>query len=388
MLKNRINRTFIEILKSIKYGSLNLTDYDGIVHTFKGSNDGPNAELTLHSNKVISNMVFRGDIAFADDYRNGLWDSQDLSALIEFGLLNHNELNQFIFGSKIQQIISNFSYFFKKNTKSGSKKNIHAHYDLGNDFYQLWLDSTMTYSSALFLKDKENLSDAQNNKYDRIIDRIGNGNKEILEIGCGWGGFAERIKNKTQHQLDGITISTEQLHFANNRLKNSSRTALNFCDYRDIRKKYDAIVSIEMFEAVGEEYWSSYFSQIKKSLKPKGKAVIQTITIDDFYFENYRKTGDAIRSFIFPGGMLPSPEVFKIEIEKVGLKITDQHFFGFDYAKTLNHWLENFNLKSNEIKALNFDEPFMRLWRYYLCSCIGAFKAQRTNVMQVELQHA
>jgi len=236
MFKNKINRTFIETLKSIKYGSLDLTDYDGRVYTFKGKNDGPNAQLTLHSNKVISNMIFRGDIAFADDYRNGLWDSEDLSDLIEFGLLNHNELNQFIFGSKIQQIISNLSYFFKKNTKSGSKKNIHAHYDLGNDFYKLWLDSTMTYSSAIFNDSKESLSDAQNNKYDRIIDRIGSGNKEILEIGCGWGGFAERVKNKTKYRLDGITISREQLNFANDRLKNSSRTKLNFCDYRDIQK--------------------------------------------------------------------------------------------------------------------------------------------------------
>ncbi len=277
------------------------------------------------------------------------------------------------------------SYLFRINTLKGSKKNIHAHYDLGNAFYKLWLDPSMTYSSAIFDDSTKNLEQAQHRKYDRIIDELDAGSGSLIEVGCGWGGFAERAQQRGDFDIKGITLSEEQHAFAQQRLGNSADIVLE--DYRHQQGKFQHIVSIEMFEAVGERYWQTYFAKLKSMLQQKGKAVVQTITINEADFPRYRRGGDFIRSFIFPGGMLPTPTRFKQEAAKAGLKVDNEFFFGYDYAKTLGVWLNNFDAEINKVKALGFDESFIRLWRFYLAACISGFNTDRTNVMQVTLSH-
>lgn len=387
MLAERTTDIILRIMEKIEFGSIEITRPCGRTQKFIGNKPGANAELRLHDYKVLQNMLIKGDIALAADYQAGKWDSNSISELILFGIQNEASLKKLIFGNRTQQILAKVSYLLQANTKSGSKKNIHAHYDVGNDFYELWLDPTMTYSSALFANDSANLEQAQINKYDQILAQIKTQSANILEIGCGWGGFAERCAQTTKHKLTGITVSNEQYNYAVQRLEKYP-IDLELIDYRDVIGLYDAIVSIEMFESVGEQYWPTYFSKIKQLLSPEGTAIIQTITIGDQYFAEYRKSGDAIRSYIFPGGMLPSPQQFKLHAEAAGLRIQKRNCFGKDYARTLEHWLANFDAKLPEIKQLGFDEAFIRLWRFYLEYCIGAFKANRTDVMQVTLVHA
>ncbi|MFC0180058.1 class I SAM-dependent methyltransferase [Thorsellia kenyensis] len=391
-LKTKSTDVFLNALSCLNTGTLKLTLPNGKIYEFEGQNNGPHGQIEIHDFSVISHLALKGDIAFAEDYRDGKWDSPDIASLIECAILNYDALSRYISGSWLQRFLSQIYYLFKKNTKKGSRKNIHAHYDLGNEFYKLWLDKTMTYSSALYLNDTEDLSSAQNNKYDRILHRVADAGENVLEIGCGWGGFAERLASSTAKEtsnlrLKGLTISPSQLAFAQHRLKPfEQRVDLVLEDYRDVKGKFDSIVSIEMFEAVGEEYWKTYFDRVKSLLTQKGKAVIQTITIDDPFFEDYRKSGDAIRSFIFPGGMLPSPSRFEQVANDSGLSVTDKFFFGQDYATTLLVWLKNFDEQKEIILSQGFDTPFIRLWRFYLAYCAGAFRAQRINVMQVELK--
>ena len=278
-------------------------------------------------------------------------------------------------------------YLFRKNSMKGSRKNISAHYDLGNDFYELWLDSTMTYSSALYKSEDESIETAQHNKYDRIISKLGTNSGNIIEIGCGWGGFAERALQQGDYGYKGITLSTEQHIYAQQRLNNSKA---NFVieDYRIQQNKFDHIVSIEMFEAVGEKYWKTYFSKVKGLLAQKGKAVIQTITIADDMFETYRTSADMIRTYIFPGGMLPSKSVLNELTKNAELKCQDMFAFGQDYAKTLNIWLNKFNQNISPIKQLGYDDAFIRLWQFYLAGCVATFRTARTDVVQLELSHA
>jgi cyclopropane-fatty-acyl-phospholipid synthase len=385
MLEKTITQQFLKSLEHIEFGSMDVTTPDGKLHQFIGSTPSAHATLKLHDWRAIAVFATKGDTGFAEAYRDGWWDSDDLTSLFLIGLQNESALDNYIYGSLIGRIASRFSYLFTRNTLSGSKKNIHAHYDLGNDFYKLWLDESMTYSSALFMSPTEALVQAQHNKYDRIIDRL-NDSGRVLEIGCGWGGFAERAVGKKDYEIKGLTISNAQHEYAKNRLGNNVQIALE--DYRIQQGKYDNIVSIEMFEAVGERFWPVYFGKLKSLLEQKGKAVIQTITIRNEYFERYRAGGDMIRTYIFPGGMLPSTKRFEEESKKAGLKITDTHTFGQDYAITVEHWLKRFESKLGEIKTLGFDEPFIRLWRFYLTCCIASFKVSRTDVMQVELVHA
>jgi cyclopropane-fatty-acyl-phospholipid synthase len=278
------------------------------------------------------------------------------------------------------------SYLLKLNSLKGSKKNIHAHYDLGNEFYKLWLDPTMTYSAAIYKDQNETLEQAQHNKYDRIVDCLDQKSGSLLEVGCGWGGFAERAQDKGDFGIKGITLSEEQHDYARDRLGQKADIVLE--DYRHQNGKFDNLVSIEMFEAVGERYWPTYFNKIGDLLSKNGKAVIQTITMNEHDFPRYRRGGDFIRSYIFPGGMLPSPSRFREEAEKVGLKAGNEFYFGQDYATTLEHWLKDFEAKRDEVKALGFDDGFIRLWRFYLAACVAGFRTGRTDVMQVELAHA
>lgn len=373
-------------LDNIHSGRINLTTPDGKTRTFEGKEKGDSASIELHDWRVISNLIRKGDIGFAEDYRAGNWETDDLTKLITIGLINKKALNQFVKGGNVSRAISALSYLLKVNSVRGSKKNIHAHYDLGNEFYKLWLDPSMTYSSALYKNENDSLTQAQHNKYDRIIDCIDQDSGSLLEIGCGWGGFAERAQQQGDYGFKGLTLSQEQHDYAQERLGAKANIALE--DYRHQEKKFDNIVSIEMFEAVGEKYWPVYFGKIRELLNEKGKAVIQTITIDENDFEDYRKGGDFIRSFIFPGGMLPSNSRFEQEAKNAGLRTSNTHYFGQDYARTLSQWLDEFDAKREDVKALGFDDGFIRLWRFYLAACVAGFKTKRTDVMQVELSHA
>ncbi len=386
MWQKSITDRFLTTVEHIEYGTFSCTLPDGTKYDFAGKNDGANATLHIHDWRVIPAFAAKGDIGLAETYRDGLWSTDDLTNLLLVGVKNEQTIGHYIYGGFFSRIVAQFLYLFTRNTLKGSKRNIHAHYDLGNEFYKLWLDPSMSYSSALFKQNDESLEQAQYNKYDRMLERLGRSQGDLLEVGCGWGGLAERAT--TQHNFDvkGITLSTEQHAYANKRLDGNANIVLE--DYRHQEGKYDSIISIEMFEAVGEKFWPTYFQKMEHLLKDTGTAVVQTITIGDSYFDKYRKSGDMIRSFIFPGGMLPSPTRFAQEAGKAGLIVTDRFAFGGDYARTLREWLATFELKLPEIRALGFDEPFIRLWRFYLAVCIAGFETGRTDVMQMELQHA
>ncbi|PIR33523.1 MAG: cyclopropane-fatty-acyl-phospholipid synthase [Alphaproteobacteria bacterium CG11_big_fil_rev_8_21_14_0_20_44_7] len=385
---NISKRFFLNAIEKAEHGSFSLTTPEGIKYDFEGKHKGPKADLVLHEWEALNAFLFKGDIGIAETYRDGKWDSSDLEALMHFGLINVEALKRVVYGSEFYRMFSRLAYLLKPNSLKGSKRNISAHYDLGNHFYSLWLDETMTYSAAIFNNEELPLPNAQHNKYDRMLDLIGKSG-ELLEIGCGWGGLAERAIDKYDHSVKGLTLSEEQHKYAKQRLhKYNGHANIELQDYRHEQKKFDNIVSIEMFEAVGEKYWDTYFQKISSCLKPKGKALIQTITVDDKYFESYRSGGDMIRSFIFPGGMLPSKEKFKHHANKANLKITDNYAFGKDYAKTLRHWLYSFNSKEKELDAMGFDNKFRRIWRLYLATCAASFEVGRTDVVQMELQHA
>lgn len=387
MWDKRAPESFLKALSHLKYGQMSVTTPDGVRHDFSGNLEGATGHLRLFDWRVIPAFAIKGDIGFAEAYRDGWWDADgDLTGLLLVGLQNEETLEEYLYGSVLSRVATRFLYLFSRNTVRGSRRNIHAHYDLGNAFYQLWLDPSMSYSSALYAHNDEPLQQAQYNKYDRMLERLETSSGKLLEVGCGWGGLAERAIQNHDFDVTGITISNEQHTYATNRLQGNA--AINLQDYRKLEGKFDHLISIEMFEAVGESFWSTYFNKMSYLLKDKGKAVIQTITIKDEFFDSYRKGGDMVRSFIFPGGMLPSPSRFKQEAAKAGLQVTDQFAFGKDYAKTLQEWKQTFDAKLPEVRALGFDEPFIRIWKFYLASCQACFEVGRTNVMQMELQHA
>ena len=376
----------LKLLEGLERGSLKLTTPEGKVHQFQGKQPGPNADIRVHDWVVARNVLVRGDIAMGEDYIAGLWDSDSIEALFTLFLLNMETFEpSHAHGSVLSRIgFLIYNRIVCRNSKKGSRQNIEAHYDVGNDFYKLWLDETMTYSSALY-DGTDCLVQAQKNKYGRILERLSTDAKSLLEIGCGWGGFAEQAAGQERH-VTGLTISPSQHKFATDRL--GEKADIRLQDYRDTGGLFDAIVSIEMFEAVGERYWPIYFKTVSERLKRGGKAVIQTITMGDEFFEGYRQRSDFIRHYVFPGGMLPSPTRFKEEAAKAGLKCTDSFSFGKDYARTLATWLERFDAKKAEIKAMGYSEEFIRNWRFYLSICAATFASARTDVIQMELQHA
>lgn len=379
----------LKLLDTLEYGAFSLTTPDGQTHTFKGTHPGPHGQLTLHNSRILPTLMAEGNVGMARTYKEGLWESEDLIALMECAIYNENSIPFRLPQSWIKRCLAQLSYALTRNTKRGSARNIAAHYDLGNPFYDLWLDDSMTYSSGLFTKETDSLETAQMQKYDRLLSGLGSTPKTVLEIGCGWGGFAERLLTTTPHTLTGITLSKAQKSYADERLAPyEDRATLMLKDYRDLTGRYDAIVSIEMFEAVGQEYWSAYFATIAKTLADTGKALIQTITIANEDFDHYRNTSDMIRSYIFPGGLLPSPSRFEEEANRANLRITNSFAFGSSYATTLEHWLNRFDAQVNSIRDLGYDEGFIRLWRFYLAFCIVGFRSGRTDVMQFELTHA
>ncbi len=382
--KIKIN-LFISTLKKCKKGSIKIIDPNNNIIEINKTSE-VSADINIKNWSIISNMIKNGDVGFASDYRDGNWTSKNLKNLFTFVLINDETLNKLLFGQFITRFFSNIKYIFNKNTVKGSKKNIEAHYDLGNNFYKIWLDETLTYSSALFLDSQDSLYEAQINKYIRIKDilKTPSGNN-LLEIGTGWGGFLTQSKNDFD-KIDSITISKEQYKHSVNLHKDNSNINVIYEDYRNVAKSYNSIVSIEMFEAVGQEYWNTYFQKINNLLIKNGKAVIQTITIDDKLFNNYKSSTDAIRTFIFPGGMLPSPSIFMKYAKNNGFKVLDAFSFGDSYSKTLDSWNDSFKKNIKEIENLNFDEKFIRIWEYYLTSCSSSFINERTNVYQFTLQ--
>ena len=386
MIKKIIINRFIDSLNTIEFGTLKLLTPDNKEYYFEGKKEGVNASMIINDHRAITNLIAKGDIGLTEAYRDNWWDTDNLTDLLKFALQNAGSLDRYVYGSKISNIVSRILYSLRSNTLNGSKRNIHAHYDLGNEFYSLWLDKTMTYSSALYNTNNEDLQQAQYNKYDRIIASLEKSSGSLLEIGCGWGGFAERATYRNDYDIKGITISDQQYTYAKKRVEGKAN--ILYQDYRKLDGKYDNIVSIEMFEAVGQKFWPVYFNKMKSLLESKGKAIVQTITIDEMLFEKYRKTGDMIRSFIFPGGMLPSIEQLKLEARKAGLQVVDHYAFGDSYAVTLSSWLENFEKNLDKIRSLNFDERFIRVWRFYLSASIASFSSNRTSVIQAEIKHA
>lgn len=384
-------RYFLELFQNAPYGNLTITSPRGRIIRLEGDHPGEEADLTVRDWRFIKRTLMRGDIGFGESYIEEMWDSDDLPALMTYMVQNMDAISVMCHGNWWARQLFRAVNLFRSNSRTGSRKNIRAHYDVGNEFYRLWLDETMTYSAALFEGDQaRNLSDAQRRKYGRLLEKIDQPNAHILEIGCGWGGFAEEAA-KADHRVKGLTLSKEQLAFARQRIERrqlDDKVKLALQDYRDEQQQYDYIVSIEMFEAVGERYWSTYFDVIRQRLKSKGKALIQTITIDDEHFDAYRKRSDFIRHYTFPGGMLPSLARINDELKRAGLKCREVKAFGQDYALTLTHWLERLDEKRQEILALGYSEEFIRSWRFYLSCCIGAFAAVRTDVVQLEITHA
>jgi cyclopropane-fatty-acyl-phospholipid synthase len=374
-------------LEKIEFGSLEIKLPNGNKMKFKSPNNGVEANIAIRDWSVIDSALIGGDIAFGESYIRGEWDTDNLPNLLTFFTINSKELEIFFHANKLSLLFFYIKNFFNQNTKSGSKKNISYHYDLGNDFYSLWLDPTMTYSSALYNNQDLNLETAQKNKYQRILSKLNSGN--ILEIGCGWGGFAEEAAFSGT-DISCLTVSKSQAEYATKRMADKNlqnKATIKLQDYRDERGVFDNIVSIEMFEAVGKEFWDKYFNTISSTLKKGGKALIQTITIDDEVFKRYKSHGDFIQKHIFPGGILPSHQAFENQALRANLKI-DEHFsFGHDYKKTLVSWLENFDNKIHQIKSLGFSEEFIKKWRFYLSYCIAGFASTRTNVVQYQLSH-
>ncbi len=364
-------------------GRLDITLPSGFVHQ-AGHRSSPTANLRINHWAALKNLFFGNVSGWAQAYVQGQWDSDDLTALTRWALANEPLLNRMTRGSWLSTLLDNLYHLRRDNSRTGSRENIAAHYDLGNDFYAPWLDSTMSYSAAMFQHDKEDLAQAQHNKYQRILALLGAREGEhILEIGCGWGGFAEQASCEHQLRVHGVTLSTEQLSWARQRIAHAGKqdeVYLSLTDYRDLNTKYDGIVSIEMFEAVGEKHWDEYFQVLRRSLKPGGKAVLQIITIDDQRFHSYRKQADFIQRYIFPGGMLPSREALHTAFSKHGFALHHEEFFGMDYARTLNIWRHNFEQHWPAISPHGFDEEFRRLWRYYLTYCEGGFLSGSIDV--------
>jgi cyclopropane-fatty-acyl-phospholipid synthase len=334
-------------------------------------------------------VLTAGDIGFGEGFMLGEWDTPDLSALLEAFTINLDKLTRLLEGGVVLRMVNAVVHALRRNSRSGSKRNILAHYDLGNAFYSRWLDPSMTYSSARYDRPGQPLSEAQRNKYASLARQIGLGpDNHVLEIGCGWGGFAEFAAGEIGARVTGITISPAQYDFAKQRLFNqglAERADIRLIDYRDVEGQFDRVASIEMFEAVGEEYWPLYFRKINDVLSPGGRAGLQIITIRDELFAHYRRRADFIQKYIFPGGMLPSETRLKEETDRAGLEWRDIVRFGQNYADTLAEWAHRFESAWDDIKSLGFDERFRRLWRFYLGYCEAGFRTERTNVVQLSL---
>ncbi|MGA0572111.1 class I SAM-dependent methyltransferase [Variovorax sp. VNK109] len=387
----------LRLLRQLTHGTLVVQLPGGALMRF-GHGDAPVAAITLHNWNVCGAALKSGDIGFAESYIAGDWTTPSLTDLLKVFIANRDQVESVIYGSWAGRLLYRMKHLLNRNTRGGSQKNIHAHYDLGNAFYELWLDDTMNYSSAWFDGDtNQPMREAQSAKVRRALRMAGvKPGDRVLEIGCGWGALAEMATTEFKAHLTGVTLSTEQLAFADTRLARLDQTLnsdLRLQDYRDLERTdgdgaFDAILSIEMVEAVGREYWPTYFRTVSRLLKPGGRACLQSIVIDDALFERYVGSTDFIQQYIFPGGCLPCPREFRREAEAAGLHVVDEFAFGQDYAETLRRWREKFLAERPRILQLGFDERFMRIWEFYLAYCEAAFAKNNINVVQYTLGKA
>jgi cyclopropane-fatty-acyl-phospholipid synthase len=383
-------RLFLALLERIGHGHLELITPDHTRMVFGDAHSTQGATLALHDWRACERILRAGDIGFAEAWSAGWLDSPDVVALLRLALANEDALEPALFGGVLARCWYRLRHWLRPNTRQGSRRNIHAHYDIGNAFYGLWLDPSMTYSAAIFNGDfTQALEQAQWRKYQRVIDTLGlRAGDTVLEIGCGWGGFAEHAARQGIH-VRGLTISPSQLEIAERRIAAAGLedlVQLELRDYRDIQGKYDAVVSIEMFEAVGERYWQQYFATIAARLRTGGKALVQSITIAERHFERYRSSADFIQEYIFPGGMLPSVERFERTAARAGLHGEDRFAFGADYAETLRRWRTGFHAARVQVNAQGFDGHFVRIWDLYFAYCEAAFEEGRTDVVQFCLE--
>jgi cyclopropane-fatty-acyl-phospholipid synthase len=384
-------RTILNLLQRLRHGTLTVQMPDGSARVF-GNGALPHAAITLKNWNVCSAALKSGDIGFAECYIAGDWTTPQLTDLLRVFICNRHEVESVIYGNWLGRLAYRIRHLLNRNSKANSKKNIHAHYDLGNAFYELWLDETMNYSSASFEGDAQlGLVDAQHAKVRRALRMVGaKPGDRILEIGCGWGALAEKATTEFGASITGVTLSTEQLAFANarmQRLGTQSQADLRLQDYRDIADgPFDAIASIEMFEAVGREYWERFFGAMSALLAPGGRACVQTITIRDDLFERYVRGTDFIQQYIFPGGLLPSPGAFRAEAAKAGLQVVGELAFGADYAETLRRWRTGFLAREREVLGQGFDTRFVKIWEFYLAYCEAAFATGNTDVVQFTLR--
>ena len=386
-------RAVFRLMKQLRVGTLDVQLPDGSQAHFGNPEQAePRAALRLLNWKVCRSALKSGDIGFAESYIAGDWTTPDLAALLKLFIANRDAVQAVVYGTWWGSLAYRIKHLLNRNSRRGSAKNIHAHYDIGNPFYRLWLDETMNYSSALFEGDfTKPTSQAQLAKVRRAIRECQlQPGQRLLEVGCGWGALAECAALEFGAQVTGVTLSTEQLAFAQERMVRhgvAAQTDLRLQDYRDITDgPFDAICSIEMFEAVGHEYWGSYFSTLRQQLKPGGRACIQTITIRDDLFDRYVRGTDFIQQYIFPGGLLPSPQAFRAEAAKAGLEVVNECAFGADYAETLRRWRAKFLHHDSQVRQLGFDQRFMHIWEFYLAYCEAAFDTGNTNVMQFTLR--
>lgn len=378
-------RLVLRKLSAIRSGTLEVSLPDGSTTIYAGEADTePHAALTIHDPVVFRRLLTGGAIAFAECYIDGLWDTPDLPALLD--LLHRNEatLRTGRIGSRIARLLNRYYHRSRNNDRDGSRRNIAYHYDLGNDFYAAWLDPGMTYSAARYRQPSDTLQEAQHAKYRRIAELAGlQGGEHILEIGCGWGGFMEYASGIPGCRVSGITLSREQHTWANRRMQalgRSGRAGASITDYRDTSGSYDAVVSIEMLEAVGKAHWPTYFQMLNERLRPGATAVVQVITIDEDRYRYYLRNTDFIQRYIFPGGMLPTPGIVCQQATTAGLQVDHREMFGQDYARTLAEWRRNFHAAWPRIHRLGFDEPFRRLWDYYLSYCETGFRSGSIDV--------
>ena len=391
MILEKISDNFVfKALKYIKYGHLKLTNYNGNIFYFGNNKENLKAEIKVNKPGFTLNVIKKGSIGLAESYMAGEFETNNLSNLIELTARNIDVVHQFS-GILDFATVNYLKNNFLKNTRKRSKENIAKHYDLGNEFFSLWLDKTLTYSSAIFDKEDQKLEEAQQNKYEKLTNLLSpKSGSRLLEIGCGWGGFAEHLGKKYDVKLDCITISKKQYEFARERIHKSGlnhKVNIEMMDYRDVKKKYDAIASIEMIEAVGKDYLHNYFQTIKKNLTANGKVGIQAITIDDKYFYRYKTKQDFIQKYIFPGGFLPSKMALYNCANKNGLEINSYNSYGLHYSNTLILWRDEFLKKWDLISKQGFDLTFKRMWNFYLSYCEAGFKSKNIDLIQFSLQN-
>ena len=389
-LPRYFSRVF-DMAKQMQHGRIDFTLPDGRVFRAEGAKPGHVAELHIHDPDLFARLIREGDLGFCDAYLDGDWTTPDLQAFMDLVHDRNENIYDGFPGMGLVRYFEQLRFWLQRNSKKQARKNISYHYDLGNDFYSLWLDDTMTYSSALFEKDaQQSLEAAQTAKYKSMVDQMGvQPGDHVLEIGCGWGGFAEYAAKERGLKVTGLTISEEQFKFAKERIEKAGLSDLvqfKLQDYRDERGDYDGIASIEMFEAVGEKYWPVYFDTVRERLKPGKSATLQIITVDHARWDVYKRGVDFIQKYIFPGGMLPSPKVLREQVERAGLVVERSIEFGKSYDITLRRWHDVFNDRWDQITALGFDDRFRRMWNFYLTSCASAFDSGNCDVTQITIR--